>query len=55
MATKTESSTLIFIRSLAAGVLLSMAFTYAVHVLGTWTVENYRPDDQTTYTVLLHN
>ncbi len=28
---------------------------YAVHVLGSWTVENYRPDSDTTYTVLLHN
>ena len=55
MTTKTQSPTLLFVRSLALGVLLSMAFMYAVHVWGTWTVENYRPDDQTTYTVLLHN
>lgn len=37
------------------GVLVSMLFTYAVHVFGTWKVEHYRPDSQTTGTVLLHN
>lgn len=55
MTTKTESPTLLFIRSLALGVLLSMLLTYAAHVWGTWSVENYRPDADTTYTVLLHN
>lgn len=55
MAAKTESSTLRFIRSLALGVLLSMVLTYAAHVLGAWTIENYRPDADTTSTVLLHN
>ena len=52
---KTESATLRFIRSLAMGVLLSMLFFYAVHVFGTWKTENYRPDPETTGTVLLHN
>lgn len=55
MAAKTESPTLLFIRSLAFGVFLSMLAMYAVHVLGDWTVENYRPDPDTTSTVLLHN
>ena len=40
---------------MAMGVLLSMLFFYGVHVLGEWTVENYRPHSQTTFTVLLHN
>ena len=32
-----------------------MLFFYAVHVYGTWKVKNYRPDPETTSTVLLHN
>ncbi len=40
---------------MALGVLLSMLFTYGAHVFGKWEVENYRPDSQTTGTVLLHN
>ena len=55
MKVKSESSNLIFIRSLAMGVLISMLLMYAVHVLGDWQVENYRPDPETTSTVLLHN
>src|SRR5215204_2094124 len=55
MATKNDSATPTFIRFLAIGVLLSMAFTYSVHVMGEWKIENYRPDSQTTSTVLLHN
>ena len=55
MKTKTESAPLRFARSLAIGVLLSMLFFYSVHVFGTWTVENYRPDPETTSTILLHN
>jgi hypothetical protein len=42
-------------RSIAMGVLISMVFFYGIHVLGTWQLENYRPNDQTTYTMLLHN
>lgn len=52
---KKESASLSFIRSLAAGVLLSMLFMYAVHVFGTWSAENYRPDPETTSSILLHN
>lgn len=40
---------------MAMGVLLSLLFFYSIHVLGTWEIENYRPDSQTTGTVLLHN
>jgi hypothetical protein len=32
-----------------------MLVTYAIHVLGTWEVKNYRPDSQTTSTVILYN
>ena len=32
-----------------------MLFFYAVHVYGKWEIENYRPDPETTSTVLLHN
>lgn len=52
---KRESAALRFIRSLAAGVLLSMLFMYGVHIFGTWSAENYRPDPETTSSVLLHN
>jgi hypothetical protein len=52
---KTESTAKIFARSLAIGVLLSMLLFYGIHVFGTWRVENYRPDPETTSTVLLHN
>ena len=55
MTTKTESASRTLARSIAMGVLLSMLFFYGVHVLGTWEVENYRPDEETTSTVLLHN
>ena len=55
MTTKTESASRNLARSIAMGVLLSMLFFYGVHVLGTWEVENYRPDEETTSTVLLHN
>jgi hypothetical protein len=55
MKTKTESSSMIFVRSTAMGVLLSMFFFYAIHVLGEWQLENYRPDPETTSSVLLHN
>jgi hypothetical protein len=55
MARKPASASLKFIRSLAAGVLLSMIFFYSIHVLGDWSAENYRPDPETTSTLLLHN
>ncbi len=42
-------------RSIGMGTLISMIFFYCIHVLGTWQVENYRPDPETTSTVLLHN
>ena len=52
---KEESASLRFARSIAIGVILSMIFFYGVHVYGKWEIENYRPDSQTTSTVLLHN
>lgn len=55
MDIKSESPTRTFVRSLAMGILLSMLFFYGIHVFGTWRVENYRPDPETTSTVLLHN
>lgn len=55
MATKTVSTPVVFIRSLALGLLLSILAVYAVHVLGNWKVEAYRPDADTTYSVVLHN
>jgi len=55
MTTKKSSASLSLIRSIALGVILSMLFTYGAHVFGKWEVENYRPDSQTTGTVLLHN
>jgi hypothetical protein len=36
-------------------VLLTMFFFYGIHVLGSWQIENYRPDPETTSTVLLLN
>lgn len=55
MTSKKPSAAQTLIRSIAIGVLLSMLFTYGVHVFGKWEIENYRPDSQTTSTVLLHN
>ncbi len=52
---KSESAARTFSRSIAMGVLLSMLFFYAIHVFGSWRIENYRPDLETTFTVLLHN
>ncbi len=55
MKTKGESKVLQFVRSVAMGVLISMLLFYGAHVFGSWTVENYRPDPETTSTILLHN
>lgn len=55
MKTKVESATLTFIRSFATGVLLSMVFFYCIHYFGEWRMENYRPDPETTSSLLLHN
>ena len=55
MKIKTESTTRSLVRSVAMGVLLSMLLVYGVHVLGEWKIENFRPDPETTSTVLLHN
>jgi len=55
MKVTTESIPLRFARSLAIGVLLSMLFFYGIHVFGEWKIENYRPDPETTSSVVLHN
>ncbi len=55
MKIKPGSTSRTLVRSIAMGVILSMLFCYSVHVLGTWEIENYRPDPETTSTVLLHN
>ena len=55
MKTKPASRSLSLARSIAVGVLFSMLFFYSIHVFGTWKIENYRPDPETTSTVLLHN
>jgi hypothetical protein len=55
MKIKSESTSRSLVRSVAMGILLSMLFFYSIHVFGTWRVENYRPDPETTSTVLLHN
>ena len=55
MKVQTESASRMLARSIAMGVLLSMLFFYSIHVLGKWEIENYRPDPETTSTVLLHN
>jgi hypothetical protein len=55
MKIKSESTSRNLARSFGMGVLLSMLFTYGTHVFGTWQIENYRPDPETTSTVLLHN
>lgn len=55
MSIKTESASRSLARSIAVGVLLSMLFFYGIHVLGEWKIANYRPDPETTSTVLLHN
>jgi len=43
------------LRSLSIGVLFSLLFFFFIHVLGKWRVDNYRPDPDTTSTVLLYN
>ena len=55
MIKKPASTSLSVARSIAMGVLLSMFFFYGIHVTGKWSIENYRPDPETTSTVLLHN
>jgi hypothetical protein len=55
MKIKNESTARSITRSIGMGVLLSMLFFYGIHVFGTWQIENYRPDPETTSTVLLHN
>jgi len=55
MKIKSESTSRTLVRSIAMGVLLIMPFFYSIHVFGTWQIENYRPDPETTNTVLLHN
>ena len=55
MKIKSESTSRNLVRSLAMGILLSMFFFYGIHLFGSWEIENYRPDSQTTFTVLLHN
>jgi hypothetical protein len=55
MKVNTESTARSLARSIAMGVLLSMLLVYGVHVLGEWKIENYRPDPETTSTVLLQN
>ena len=55
MTSKTESPARSIARSIAMGVLLSMLFFYGIHVLGEWKIKNYRPDAETTSTLLLHN
>ncbi len=55
MKTTNESTSRNFARSIAMGVLLIMLFFYGIHVFGNWRIENYRPDPETTSTVLLHN
>jgi hypothetical protein len=52
---KSESTSRNLARSFGMGVLLSMLFFYAIHVFGSWQIENYRPNPETTSTVLLHN
>ena len=32
-----------------------MLLFYSAHVFGSWTIESYRPDPETTSTILLHN
>lgn len=55
MKVKSESASLRLARSIAIGVLVSLVFFYSVHVFGKWETESYRPDSQTTATLLLHN
>ena len=55
MKSKIESTSRNLGRSIGMAVLLSMLFFYAIHVLGSWQIENYRPDPETTSSVLLHN
>lgn len=42
-------------RSVGMGILLSMCFFYAIHVLGEWKLENYQPDPETTSSRVLYN
>ena len=55
MSTQSPPTSLNLRRAIGMGVLLSMLSFYAIHVFGEWHVENYRPDPETTNTVLLKN
>lgn len=55
MTPKPQPKGLLFARSIALGVIISMVIFYALHVFGEWKEENYRPDPETTSSLLLHN
>lgn len=55
MKSKSESPLRNFARSTGMAVLLTMLFFYAIHVFGSWQIENYRPNPDTTSSILLHN
>ena len=55
MTTKPAAATRTFVRSLATGILLSMLASYLLHVFGEWKLENYRPDPDTTSSLIVYN
>ena len=55
MATKPGSVSSSLVRSLAMGVLLSLLVTYLLHVFGDRRLQQYRPDPDTTSSLILYN
>jgi uncharacterized protein (DUF2062 family) len=55
MATKNVYAPRQLARFIAAGILLSMISFYLLHFCGTWESGNYRPDAETTSSVLVYN
>ena len=55
MATNNTNTTRLLARFLATGILLSMITVYLLHFFGTWESGNYRPDPETTSSVIVYN
>ena len=49
------SSTRSLVRMMTTGVLLSMVTMFFLHYFGSWEAHNFRPDPETTSSVVLYN
>jgi len=49
------SNPVLYMRSVAIGVLVSLVLFYAIHLFGSWTSAFYQPDPETTGNQVLYN